>query len=132
MKYLKAISIYGEYVQAILNGTKTEEYRSWKTKYRGDILICTTATKERFGYTACVVELYDMGKRLRITDRMLPFSKPEFYAWKLRNVRKCVPVPIKGQQMFYNVSDDKIVLLSSYPAEERESVYLAGLESCKK
>ena len=44
---MKALSIRSDYAADIMNGTKTEEYRSWSTKYRGDLLICNTAKKIR-------------------------------------------------------------------------------------
>ncbi len=42
---MKVLSIHPEYGMEILNDTKTEEYRTWTTKYRGDLLIYNSAKK---------------------------------------------------------------------------------------
>ena len=40
---VKALSIHPYYAQAIVTGLKTIEVRTWRTDYRGDIVICSTA-----------------------------------------------------------------------------------------
>ncbi len=42
---MKALSLRSDYALEVLNGDKTIEYRSWPTKYRGDLLICAAAHK---------------------------------------------------------------------------------------
>ena len=44
---MKAISIHAPWGAQIMAGWKTEEYRSWQTDYRGDLLICTS--KKQYG-----------------------------------------------------------------------------------
>ncbi|GAH18321.1 unnamed protein product, partial [marine sediment metagenome] len=39
---MRAISIKSPWWQKILSGEKTIETRTWRTKYRGDILICAS------------------------------------------------------------------------------------------
>ena len=41
---MKALSIQNPYAHIILCGEKTIENRTWKTKYRGDLLICSSAS----------------------------------------------------------------------------------------
>jgi hypothetical protein len=128
-KDMKAISIYGEYVQQMMDGEKTEEYRSWNTNHRGDLLICTTATSEYYGFTACVVDLYDTEQREETDDNGDTFT---YYAWKLRNFRWCVPSKVIGKQGFYQVPNAQVMLLSHYPSREQDGVWNKGLETCQK
>ncbi|MDR1209248.1 MAG: ASCH domain-containing protein [Clostridiales bacterium] len=62
---MKAISIDSEYMEQIAFGEKTEEYRSWPTKYRGDILICRTVDPDNNypGLCGTLAELYDCVRR---------------------------------------------------------------------
>ena len=89
---MKAISLYGENWDEIESGNKTEEYRSWPTKYRGDILICYTGTREAPGATSMVADLYDCVP----TDNGM-------YAFKLRNVRYFRPFTVIGKQRIFNI-----------------------------
>jgi len=45
---MKAISIKQPWAQLIAQGLKTLEIRSWKTKYRGPLLICASAKSADF------------------------------------------------------------------------------------
>lgn len=54
---MKALSLRGDYVMDIIRGQKKIEYRSWQTKYRGPILLCSTVKKVHGavpGYALCV------------------------------------------------------------------------------
>lgn len=42
---MKALSVRGDYVMDMIAGKKKIEYRTWYTKYRGDLLMCSTAKK---------------------------------------------------------------------------------------
>jgi hypothetical protein len=92
---MKAISIDSEYIEQIMFGEKTEEYRSWPTKYRGDILLCTTKEGYYPGFAAVVVNLTDCVK-----------CDDGGYAFKLENVRAIKPFEVKGQQRIYNIDVD--------------------------
>lgn len=97
---MKALSIHPEYAAEILDGVKKEEYRTWTTKHRGDLLICATAKKKRgciSGHAVCVVSLAGVKK---LAD--------DTYAWQLENVRWIKPFPVKGQLSLYTVADDLI------------------------
>lgn len=94
---LKALSIHPEYVMQILNKTKTIEYRSWRTHYRGDILICSTAKKKKgtvSGHAMCVVSLDDV--REGRYD----------YEWQISNVRYIRPIPLKGKLSLWTYDGD--------------------------
>lgn len=94
---MKALSIHPEYAFEILTGEKTTEYRTWKTKYRGNLLICATARKTAgfiSGHAVCVVHIADIQQ---LAD--------ETYAWQLTDLRLIKPFPVKGKLSLYNVDD---------------------------
>ena len=128
---MKALSIQQPWAQLIAEGLKTVELRSWKTPYRGQLLICASARpealrekKEKFdpklgnylyneeiegymwlGHAICIVELYDI---VPFTPDLADAAFVEYedsvlYAWKLRNVQKITPFQVKGQLGLYQV-----------------------------
>ena len=112
MATMKAISIHPEYVAEIAEGSKTEEYRTWPTKYRGELIICCTATPITYGYADLIAELYDCVK-----------DEDGIYAFKLRNVRELKKFRVRGQQRIFNLeipdeltiyNDDEQVTLDEY------------------
>src|SRR3989344_2753763 len=56
----KAISLKQPYANLVCSGKKTIETRKWNTKYRGDIVICSSQLPkvEPFGKALCIVEVY--------------------------------------------------------------------------
>lgn len=108
---------------------KTIEVRTRPTNYRGDLLICSSAKpvdpwgRHPAGVTCGFVELYDV-KRVEdftpedwaatcIPENQRPRTG---YGWLMRNPRRVVEMPIKGQLGFYNliVPKDDITI---YPQE---------------
>lgn len=98
---MKALSIWPEYATEIAQGWKTVEFRTWKTDYRGDLVICSSSRKQKgfvSAHALCLVELVDI----------VPFGYEhleaagmnwveEGFAWILENPRMIKPVPVKGQ-----------------------------------
>ena len=103
---MKALSIWPDYAAYIAMGLKTVEFRSWKTDYRGDIVICSNSRTVK-GYVSshaiCIVELVDIEPftNAHIEAAMMDFSEPG-YAWILKNPRMIKPVPVKGQLRLWN------------------------------
>ena len=118
---MKALSLHAPWATAIAAGIKTVEFRSWPTKYRGDLLICSGAKKEALwedvfvtGHCLCLANLIDCR----------PFTKKDLkkallnkmpdnkgYAWILNNIRPVKPFPVKGQQRLFNVFPTNISLI---------------------
>lgn len=102
---MKALSIRADYAMEIFRGTKTIEYRTWSTNYRGDLLICGTAKKVHGGvpgHAICVVRLVDViqyGER-DYGWQLAPFVPGGSY-W-------IQPLPVKGQLGFFNVADELV------------------------
>lgn len=123
---MKALSIHPIYAMLIVVGEKTIECRSWKTNYRGDILICSTAKKEKGtipSHALGIVTLKDV----------VPFKKSHFkaacmdyfddfenlYAWKLTNLRLIKPIPIKGKLSLWEY-DGKVEVMDFATEEEED------------
>lgn len=104
---LKALSIHPYYADKILYGEKTIECRTWKTDYRGDILICSTAKKVEGtipSHALCVVELVDIKPfdRTHLEGACMDVVPYDSYAWILDNVRAIKPIPVKGKLSLWN------------------------------
>jgi len=89
----------------VAEGKKTIETRKWTTKYRGDLLICSSKVPDIYpaGCALCVVELYSiepMGKRHEKAACIKLYNGAN--AWFLRNLRVLPkPFPIKGSLGIY-------------------------------
>jgi len=127
---MKALSIYPEPVMEIFMGDKAIEYRTWKTDYRGDLLICAGSKKEPGlvnGYAYFVVSLLDIRPE---DDRD---DNPKAYEWLLGAPRLIYPIPVRGKLFLFDV-DDKLIHyieggdLGAYPswqkANEFRKVYI--------
>ena len=89
---------------AIVTGGKTIECRTWKTDYRGDLLICSTRQKYHGtipGQALGVVTLADVvpfTKKHLAPAIMTPAEyRPGLYAWVLEYPRLIIPQPVKGK-----------------------------------
>jgi hypothetical protein len=125
---MKVITIKEPYATLIAEGLKEYEFRTWKTNYRGDILIHSAKTpnkenKKRFidrnlkyneryiiakaTITDCVEVDDKLIKELLNKDKevyknlSIKRDKP-LYGFKLENVEKIDPIEIKGQLGFWN------------------------------
>lgn len=115
MKTYKAISLKQPWANMIRDGKKTIETRKWSTKYRGDLVICSSQKPEIYpaGCAICVVELYDI-KPMKKEDERKACCKvyPHAYSWFLRNLRIIKePIPMKGKLNIYNISISSLKFL---------------------
>ena len=98
---MKALSVRGDYVMDMITGKKKIEYRTWSTKYRGPLLMCSTAKKvagSAPGYATCVVNL----KSIEYVD----FD--ECYYWHIELLDVIKPIHVKGQLKLFNVPNKLI------------------------
>lgn len=95
---------------------KTIEVRTRNTSYRGDLLICSAAKPEIPGHLSGVtcgfVELYDTKPISEFTPEdweqtcIPPEERHKYikgYGWLVRNPRRVVEMPIRGQLGVYNL-----------------------------
>lgn len=112
----------GEY-----HAEKTIEVRTRNTNYRGDLFVCSSSKPEipgrMSGVTCGFVELYDVKPVEDFTAEdwaatCIPENERprKGYGWMLRNPRRVVEMPIRGQLGVYNLivpKDD----ITEYPRE---------------
>ena len=123
---MKTLTIKQPWASLITEGYKKYEFRSWKTNYRGKILIHAGLSlekdvQERFknynldyklGYIIGEAEIVDcilvdekFNESLRNIDPIVygRSNHVENYAWKLENIKKYDnPIPCKGKLGLWN------------------------------
>lgn len=112
---MKALSVRQPWASLIASGTKTIEVRSWRTHYRGKLVICASGRPSLaqpnvalpgdmpLGASICVVELVDCREIQPGDDASACFDGPVGFAWVLRAARAIVQTPIKGRLSFFDV-----------------------------
>ena len=124
---MKVLTIREPWASLIINDYKKYEFRSWKTNYRGKILIHTSQKIEkemlsRFKdynlnciggsiigeaeLTDCILVDENFNQNLRKIDNVVygRSNHVEKYAWKLENVKKYdEPIPMKGKLGLWNI-----------------------------
>lgn len=116
---MKALSVRQPWAHLIMIGEKEYEFRSWKTDYRGDLLICSSANPKIKntipGHALAVVkltEIYEVTKRNYRKFGLDEQPDEPLYAWYLTDVRLVAPFPVKGKLHFYEVNDSKIEIVA--------------------
>lgn len=115
---MKALSITEPYASLICEGRKTIETRSWKTSYRGDILIHASATRIPKEYRTllsyvsqtrqgniiakaklvdCIEMTDDWIDTLDDEEKKFGFYSSGRYAWVLDNIEPIKPIKAKGR-----------------------------------
>lgn len=123
---MKALSVHPEPAFQIAVGQKTIEVRSWKTNFRGEIVICSTSNNKVRGtipgHALCTVKLVDV-RPLKRSDYKAACISPSasvygLYAWVLDDNKLIYPRPVKGKLSLWEypypikyVPDEEWVLL---------------------
>lgn len=125
---MKVITIKQPYASMIINGYKKYEFRSWKTNYRGKLLIHagSSVDKEDMEYYSylnieeypkmkiigectlsdCIFIDDSFDKELRKNKIYSKHSRKGLYAWKLDNIKMYNKyIDIKGQLGLWNYGD---------------------------
>lgn len=121
---------------------KTIEIRTRNTNYRGDLLICSSLNPEIKGHMSGVtcgfVELYETKPIENFTPEdweqtcIPPDERHKYkkgYGWMMRNPRRVVEMPVRGQLGVYNLIVPKGDIIE-YPREI--SIGPDGWEMLKK
>lgn len=106
MKVYKAISLKQPWANLVASAKKTIETRKWSTKYRGDLVICSSQKPkiDPAGYALCIVELYNVRPMTKGDEKKACVKVyPGAYSWFLRNLRPIKPFPVKGKLGIYNL-----------------------------
>lgn len=103
----KAISLKQPWANLVASGKKTIETRKWTTKYRGDLIVCSSQNPkiEPFGKALCIVELYDIKPMTKAHEKNACVKiYPRANAWFLRNIRPLKKlIPVKGSLGIFNL-----------------------------
>lgn len=126
---MKALTIKPNWMQLFMAAEKTVEWRSWKTAYRGDIILCSSAKR----IPGCI-----SGHALMIAhlSNIVPFTRdylaaacmdfmpdPPGYAWIFDQIDFIKPVPVKGQLGLWNLDITPEILPEDAPDEIAEPFY---------
>lgn len=127
---MKALTIKQPWASLIIEGYKKYEFRSWKTNYRGKILIHSGLSLEKdmierfkeynlnynLGYIIGEAEIVDcilidkeFYESLRKTNPLVygRSNHVETYGWKLENIKKYdKPISCKGKLGLWNYEGD--------------------------
>lgn len=101
----KAISIKGEWAILLWKGKKTIETRTWKTNYRGPILLCASKLPKTqlSGQAFAYAELVDCRPMTpEDEEKACCLIYPRAYSWVLENITAILPFPVKGQLGLFN------------------------------
>jgi hypothetical protein len=124
---LKTLAIRQPWISLIAEGDKTIEVRSWRTDYRGPLLLVASGKplvvpieEEGVDYVlpagiqVCIADLIDV-RPLRNSelvaaclDDVPGFEVAGLYGWHLVNVRQVEPTPHKGRLRLYDTPDNEI------------------------
>ena len=123
---MKVLTIKAPWATLIIDGYKKYEFRSWKTNYRGKILIHAGMSLERdmlekfkdynlkctkgaiigeAEITDCILVDEEFNEKIRKINPIVygRSNHVENYAWKLENVIKYdKPIPVKGKLGLWN------------------------------
>ena len=125
---MKALTIKQPYASLIVNGYKEYEFRTWKTNYRGKLLIHAGLTLEppllnkiesynieytkgaiigEVELTDCILVDETLDKKLRkLNPNIYANNHVNMYAWKLENIKKYdKPIYIKGKLGLWNYEE---------------------------
>ena len=114
--YANDLVTYSKTIDGIDYAVKTIEVRSKPTKYRGDLLICSSKNPVfpgmMSGCTLGFCELYDIKPISEFSEEdwnntRIPREHRQQitkgYGWLMRNPRRCIEFPIMGQLGIYNL-----------------------------
>lgn len=121
---MKTLAIRQPWITYIAEGTKTVEVRTWRTHYRGPLLLAASGRPYRHAdeegqlhalptrLLVCVVDLLDVRPMTPADEPMahVPYHSGLF-AWVMANPRHVIPMLHKGRLNIYNTDDDLAVML---------------------
>ena len=111
---MKALSIDPEYAHYIFTGEKTVECRTWKTNYRGEVLICPTKTlvpgfiSGHAWFTAMLIDVVPFTKEHLEAACMDEMPDTQCYAWILNEPTLVYPIPVRGMPGLFQINDSLI------------------------
>lgn len=122
---MKALSVKQPFAMYIAEGEKTIEIRSWKTDYRGSLLICASLSESDWwwkdgeqmlllpaGCALAVVDLVDVRRARKSDGEHAVCEVPAgSFAWIFENPRIVEPVKVLNKLRLFDVHDSIIRVL---------------------
>ena len=131
---MKAITIKQPYASLIIEGYKEYEFRTWRTKYRGDILIhagkgVDKKAMEKYKHlisecpSGCMLGIVSITDCIKIDDEsrlmlkeknnivydhIITDKKWDGFGFKLENIRKIEKIPANGKLSLWDFEGDII------------------------
>lgn len=114
---MKALSVKQPWAELIARGEKTVELRTWRTAYRGPLLICASQRPDAeylewfaaylgtvpTGVSICTVELVDCRPVKRGDRKLSLYDAPRGFAWVLEKAKRVRKHPVKGKLSLFDV-----------------------------
>lgn len=110
---IRGLCLKEPWASMVANGRKTIETRTWKTKYRGPVLLC--ASKKPPGPLAgqafMVVQLKDCRPMTPADEEAAGGVKcePGRYAWEIKKIMDIKPFAIKGKLGLFKLDENEII-----------------------
>lgn len=125
---MKALSIKQPWASLVVAGHKTVECRTWKTSYRGPLLICSS--KGDFEINDGLIAPGGMGLGVVELVDVLPMTKADLeqsflpkdwyadalkgYAWHVKKLYEIIPFPVKGKLNLFDIDAEMEKLPDGY------------------
>jgi hypothetical protein len=124
---MKALSLKQPWLYLIVKGLKTIETRVWNTKYRGDIILCSSKKLDdnydiiinnfknsipnfnindiylSTGNALCIVNLQNCRPMVKDDEKKACCNLYNGYSWDLNNLRLIKPFPVKGKLNLFEI-----------------------------
>jgi hypothetical protein len=115
---LLALSVKQPWAHLIAYGGKTIETRTWRTGFRGYVLICSSGSKPlwklcdnkgdpidpKLGHALCIAKLVDCRMMYKgDEDKAQCTIYPNAQAWVFEDIRPVEPFPVKGKLKLFEV-----------------------------
>lgn len=125
---MKALSLKPYWAMEVFEGRKTVECRTWKTSYRGDLLICSSNTEKIPGaicgrglivaHLADVVPFTKEHLEAACMDKM---PEGNCYAWIFDGFEDILPFKVKGSLHLFDV-DDELIHYVEFDGDTEEEI----------
>jgi hypothetical protein len=102
---LRALTVRQPFASMIARKEKGLEYRSWSTRYRGDLLVCSSSRADEpcsdpDGVAVCIVKLADIARpsELGLDPRKLGLERGEDpFCWLFQRPRAVPHLAVRGR-----------------------------------
>jgi hypothetical protein len=105
---MRALSVRQPWASMIASGEKTIEVRTWRTDYRGALLICASSAKGvdhtlPRGVALCIVDLVDVRPMVPADEPAAHCWVQDAYAWVMTSPRAVEHARVRGQLRLFEV-----------------------------